>query len=177
LRRRALLRLWWPLYCGYWSSFSTAKASRESSARSLRRSHELRRSFVCIHPKCFVTGSKLPGPWIPGFDLVFTIGFGSRVTGCDDYFLQAASRDRKRLGADFCVEGELDPRRFREMVGAGGGNGVGVQTFPLKQDLQPSQTIRNFEHPNSGSFNAMEKIADENLCLASPAGFEPVLPP
>jgi uncharacterized membrane protein YphA (DoxX/SURF4 family) len=30
--------------CGFWSSFSTAKASRASSARSLRRSHELRRS-------------------------------------------------------------------------------------------------------------------------------------
>jgi putative oxidoreductase len=44
LRRRAFLRLWWPLYCGYWSFFSTARASRESSARSLRRSHELRRS-------------------------------------------------------------------------------------------------------------------------------------
>jgi len=29
---------------GCWSSFSTPKASRESSARSLRRSHELRRS-------------------------------------------------------------------------------------------------------------------------------------
>jgi len=25
--------------------------------------------------------------WRPAFDLAFTIGFGSRVTGCDDYFL------------------------------------------------------------------------------------------
>ena len=38
------------------------------------------RVFVCIRPKSFVTGSKLPGPGERRFDLVFTIGFGSRVT-------------------------------------------------------------------------------------------------
>jgi putative oxidoreductase len=40
LQRRALLRDWWPLYCGYWSSCSTAKASGASSVRSLRYRHE-----------------------------------------------------------------------------------------------------------------------------------------
>ncbi|HXR16525.1 MAG TPA: hypothetical protein VN777_10045 [Terriglobales bacterium] len=33
--------LWWPAYCGCWFSFSTAKVSRASSPRSLRRSHKL----------------------------------------------------------------------------------------------------------------------------------------
>jgi len=27
------------------------------------------------------------GHWRAAFDLAFAIGFGSRVTGCDDYFL------------------------------------------------------------------------------------------
>jgi putative oxidoreductase len=71
----------WPQYCGYWSSFSTAKASRRSSARSLRRSNKLRRIFVCIRPKCFVNTLKTARPWRPVFDLASTIGFGSCVTG------------------------------------------------------------------------------------------------
>jgi hypothetical protein len=29
---------------------------------------------------------KLTQPWKPAFDLAFTIGFGSRVNACDDYF-------------------------------------------------------------------------------------------
>src|SRR2546427_6556258 len=44
-----MLLRWSPLHCGCWSSFSTAKASRASSARSLRLSHELHRSWL-PHP-------------------------------------------------------------------------------------------------------------------------------
>jgi hypothetical protein len=32
---------------------------------------------------------KTARPWRPAFDLAFTTSFGSRVTGCDDYFLHA----------------------------------------------------------------------------------------
>ena len=36
--------------------------------------------------------------------------------GSGGNFLTAASLDRKRLEADFCAEGDLDPRRFRQEV-------------------------------------------------------------
>jgi len=49
----------------------------------------------------------------PGFTPAW-LGVGSvrRVRDLG-YFWLAASLDRKRLGADFCAEGDLDPRRFR----------------------------------------------------------------
>jgi hypothetical protein len=66
---------------------------------------------------------------------------------------------------------------MQEMTGAAGGKKVGVQTFPQKHDLQPAENVINFEHPNSSPFNAMEENTGKDWRLASPTGFEPVLPP
>jgi hypothetical protein len=53
------------------------------------------------------------------------------------------------------------------MAAVGDGKKVGVQTFPQKQGLQPSEKGEKFEHPNSSLFNAMEENAGKVWWLAS----------
>ena len=45
--------------------------------------------------------------------IVFIVPILGLFEGIGDCSRIAASLDRKRLGADFCVERDLDPRRFR----------------------------------------------------------------
>ena len=76
--------------------------------------------------------------------------------------------------------GDIKPSLFsvmQEIAGVIDGKKAGVQTFPPKQDLQLPETIGNFEHHNSILFNAMEENTGKDWRLASPTGFEPVLPP
>jgi hypothetical protein len=54
---------------------------------------------------------------------------------------------------------------------------VWVQNFLFEGGLNYSQESGDFEHPNPCLFNAMEGFAGGNSWLASPTGFEPVLPP
>ncbi len=53
-------RRWSLACCGFWSSCSTAKASRASSARRLRRRHKLRRSKPLSVPARLVPRSHAP---------------------------------------------------------------------------------------------------------------------
>jgi site-specific DNA recombinase len=52
-----------------------------------------------------------------------------------------------------------------------------VQNFLFQGDLRYSQELRKFEHPNPCLFNTMEEMGHKDWWLASPTGFEPVLPP
>jgi site-specific DNA recombinase len=52
-----------------------------------------------------------------------------------------------------------------------------VQNFLFQSGLHYSQELKKFEHPNPCLFNTMEEVGFKNWWLASPTGFEPVLPP
>jgi hypothetical protein len=52
-----------------------------------------------------------------------------------------------------------------------------VQNFLFQSGLCYSQELRKFEHLNPCLFNTMEEVGFNNWWLASPTGFEPVLPP
>ena len=52
-----------------------------------------------------------------------------------------------------------------------------VQNFLFQNGLRYSQKLRKFEHLNPCLFNTMEEIGYKGWYLASPTGFEPVLPP
>ncbi len=52
-----------------------------------------------------------------------------------------------------------------------------VQNFLFQDGLCYSQELRKFEHLNPCLFNTMKEVGFKNWWLASPTGFEPVLPP
>jgi hypothetical protein len=54
---------------------------------------------------------------------------------------------------------------------------VGVQNLLCQNGLRYSQESKNFEHLTPCLFNAIEEMSGKDWCLASPTGFEPVLPP
>ena len=54
---------------------------------------------------------------------------------------------------------------------------VRVQNLLFGDGLRYSQESANFEHPNTCLFRTMEEMSSVNGWLASPTGFEPVLPP
>ena len=54
---------------------------------------------------------------------------------------------------------------------------VGVQNLLFQDGLYYSQESEKFEHPNACLFNSMAEMKVKNWWLASPTGFEPVLPP
>jgi hypothetical protein len=49
--------------------------------------------------------------------------------------------------------------------------------FAIEDGLAFDQQSNSLNHHNSRLFNVLEQISTENLVLASPTGFEPVLPP
>ncbi|HZS95875.1 MAG TPA: hypothetical protein VFA40_03780 [Terriglobales bacterium] len=60
---------------------------------------------------------------------------------------------------------------------AGAEQKVRVQNLLFQNGLHYSQEYRKFEHLNPCLFNTMEEVICKNWWLASPTGFEPVLPP
>jgi hypothetical protein len=54
---------------------------------------------------------------------------------------------------------------------------VRVQNLLFQNSLRYSQTSRSFERPKPCLFNTLEETSGQNWWLASPTGFEPVLPP
>jgi site-specific DNA recombinase len=52
-----------------------------------------------------------------------------------------------------------------------------VQTLLFQDGLAYDQQSNSLNHPNSCLFSVLEQVSTENLLLASPTGFEPVLPP
>jgi site-specific DNA recombinase len=54
---------------------------------------------------------------------------------------------------------------------------LGVQTLLFQNALRYSQERGNFEHLNPCLYSRIAEIQDKNWWLASPTGFEPVLPP
>jgi site-specific DNA recombinase len=52
-----------------------------------------------------------------------------------------------------------------------------VQTLLFEDGLAYDQKSNSLNHPNSCLFSVLEQISTDNLLLASPTGFEPVLPP
>jgi len=60
---------------------------------------------------------------------------------------------------------------------ARGEDGVRVQNLLFHDGLRYSAELENFKHLNPCLFGAMEEMSGKNWWLASPTGFEPVLPP
>jgi len=60
---------------------------------------------------------------------------------------------------------------------AGAEQKQGVQNLLFQNGLRYSQKLRKFEHLNPCLFNTIEQAGFKNWWLASPTGFEPVLPP
>jgi hypothetical protein len=54
---------------------------------------------------------------------------------------------------------------------------IGVQNLLFQRGLRYSQESGEFEHLNPCLFSVMEGMQDKKWWLASPTGFEPVLPP
>jgi len=52
-----------------------------------------------------------------------------------------------------------------------------VQTLLFEDGLTYDQQSNSLNHPNPCLFNVLEQVTTENFLLASPTGFEPVLPP
>ena len=56
-------------------------------------------------------------------------------------------------------------------------NGARVQTILFRSGLFYSPETKSLNPDNSSLFRALQEMNPENLRLASPTGFEPVLPP
>jgi DNA invertase Pin-like site-specific DNA recombinase len=60
---------------------------------------------------------------------------------------------------------------------AGAEHKISVQNLLFQNGLRYSQELRKFEHPKPCLFSMVEELGGSNWWLASPTGFEPVLPP